>query len=266
MVTEGISQRSSGSPEGNLRYDARAVGELAEFARTRDAKLRERLALHWDGVVHWVARRFAGPNVPMDDLIQVGRIGLLHALDRYDPQHGARFVTYAVTMISGEIKHYFRDLQWEIRVPREMRELYRAIPRVEDELRTELGRAPTMSEMATRMEISEESLAAVMELGSAYRPDSLNTTPAFEDWEGSESLQDRLGGPDPDLEAIVEHAALRGALSRLEDRKRWILHRRYFQEWSQAEVARELGISQMHVSRLEREALGQLRRVLAGGV
>jgi RNA polymerase sigma-B factor len=239
--------------------------DLAEYARTRDSALRERLALRLDGIVHWLARRYARDSVPLDDLIQVGRIGLLQALDRYDPDRGTRFVTYAVTMISGEIKHYFRDMLWDVRVPRDLQELYRAAPRAEEAIRARVHRTPTLSEVAAHLGVPEERIAAAMELGSAYQPRSLSSVPAFEDWDGSESLQDRLGGPDPELEAIIEFGALRSAMQRLDRRKRWILRRRYFEEWTQTEVARELGISQMHVSRLEREALGQLRRSLGAG-
>jgi RNA polymerase sigma-B factor len=238
---------------------------LAEFALTRDPRLREKLAERFDSLVQWLARRFARANVPLEDLIQVGRIGLLQALDRYDPERGARFVTYAVAMISGEIKHYFRDVLWDIRVPRPLQDLHRAVPRAEEELRTWLDRHPTISEMADYLGICEERIAAAMELGTAYQPHSLNTTPNFEDWDGSEALQDRLGEADPGIEAVVEFSPLRSAMKGLDRRKQWILRRRYFEEWSQSEVARELGISQMHVSRLEREALIQLRRTLASG-
>jgi len=245
--------------------DAETARVLAEYARTRDRDLRDCLALRLDGIVQWLARRFVRASVPLEDLIQVGRIGLLQALDRYDPDRGTRFVTYAVTMISGEIKHYFRDMMWEVRVPRELQELYRAVPRAEEDLRVQTNRTPTVGEVAAYLGVSEERIAAVMELGTAYQPRSLNTVPSFEEWDGSEALQDRLGGPDPGIDAVIEFGALRSALQRLDARKQWILRRRYYEEWTQTEVARELGISQMHVSRLEREALGQLRRTLATG-
>lgn len=262
MVQESPSRPVTTLAVGTHSDDASTERLLVDYACTRDSRLREELAKRFDSLVQWLARRYARGHVPIDDLIQVGRIGLLQALDRYDPDRGARFVTYAVTMISGEIKHYFRDMLWEVRVPRQLQELYRAFPRAEEELRLRFSRTPTISEVAEHLGISEERIAAVMELGSAYQPDSLNTTPAFEDWDGSEALQDRLGEPDAEIDAIVEHGALRGAIERLDERKRFIVRRRYFEEWSQHEVARELGISQMHVSRLEREALRQLRRAL----
>jgi RNA polymerase sigma-B factor len=246
--------------------DAQSARLLAEYARTRDPHIRNRLALHFDRVVHWLVKRFVRPNVPIEDLLQVGRIGLLQALDRFDPMRGTKFVTYAVAMISGEIKHYFRDVLWDIRVPREMQDLYRAVPHAEDELRSQLGRAPTISEVAAILGICEERIAAVMELGSIYHHQSLNTLPVFDDWDGSEELQDRLGTCDTGIDAVIEFSPLRDAMERLDERKRWIIRRRFFEEWSQNEVARELGISQMHVSRLEREALRQLRRNLTPGL
>jgi RNA polymerase sigma-B factor len=235
---------------------------LAEFIETRDPKLRDLLARRFDRVVQWLANKYACGNVATDDLLQMGRIGLLQALDRYDPERGVKFITYAISMIVGEIKHYFRDCAWGLRAPRPLRELYAALPHVEETLYSRLGRSPTLMEMAEHMGVTEERIAAAMELGSAYQPQSLNAYQVFEDWETNEELQDLLGSTDERIDAVVEYEPLHRAMMMLDKRKRGIVLRRYFEEWSQTEVARELGISQMHVSRLEREALEQLRRVL----
>jgi RNA polymerase sigma-B factor len=192
----------------------------------------------------------------------MGRIGLLHAMDRYDPTRGVKFLTYAVSTVVGEIKHYFRDCTWGMKVPRHLQELASSLPRVEEDLYGQLGRSPTLDEMAQRMGVTEEEIAGAMELGRAYQPQSLDTTVEFEDGESHEARQDFLGCPDGRMEAVVEFAPLRVALRKLDERKQWIVQRRFYEEWSQAEVARELGISQMHVSRLEREALRDLKRCL----
>jgi RNA polymerase sigma-B factor len=235
---------------------------LTEYVQTRDPRLREDLARRYDRLVQSLANKFARRGAPIDDLLQMGRIGLLHALDRYDPTRGVKFLTYAVSTVVGEIKHYFRDCTWGFRVPRHLQELAAAFPRVEEELYGQLGRSPTISEMAQRMGVGEEEIAGAMELGRAYQPQSLDATVEFDDGESNEARQDFLGRPDPRMEAVVEYAPLRSALGVLDERKQLIVRRRFFEQWSQTEVARELGISQMHVSRLEREALGQLRTAM----
>jgi RNA polymerase sigma-B factor len=235
---------------------------LTEFVATRDPQLRDALAQRFDRVVQWLSRKFARGTVPIEDLVQMGRIGLLQALDRYDPERGVKFLTYAISMITGEIKHYFRDCAWGLRVPRQLQELAVALPRVEEGLYTKLGRSPTLTEMAESLGVTEEQIAAAMELGSAFQPQSLNVCHPFGDWESHEELQDLLGSADRRLEAVVEFEPLYSAMKGLDERKHWIVRRRYFEDWSQTEVARELGISQMHVSRLEREALNQLRVAL----
>jgi RNA polymerase sigma-B factor len=126
-----------------------------------------------------------------------------------------------------------------------------------------LGRPPTVSELAAHFGASEEEISEAIELDRAYMPYSLDAEMGSDTGEVNDRLQDLLGGPDERLQAIVEHAALHGAMAALDERKQWILHRRYFDEWTQVEVSRELGVSQMHVSRLEREALAELRRKLA---
>jgi RNA polymerase sigma-B factor len=239
--------------------DAETDRLLTEFVETRDPRLRDALAQRFDRVVQWLSRKFARGTVPIEDLVQMGRIGLLQALDRYDPDRGVKFLTYAISMITCEIKHYFRVCDWGLRVPRQLQELAVALPKVEEGLYSELGRSPTITEMAECLGVNEEQIAAAMELGSAFQPQSLNVGHPFGDWESHEELQDLLGGSDERLDAVVEFEPLYAALEGLDERKHWIVRRRYFEDWSQTEVARELGISQMHVSRLEREALKQLR-------
>lgn len=242
--------------------DAGTERMLAQYARTREPHLRDELCRRYDNRVQSLASKFARRGAPIDDLLQMGRIGLLHALDRYDPTRGVKFLTYAVSTVVGEIKHYFRDCTWGMKVPRHLQELAASLPRVEEELYGKLGRSPTLDEMAVRMGVTAEEIASAMELGRAYQPQSLDATVEFEDGESHEARQDFLGRSDARLDAVVEFAPLRRALSVLDERKQWIVQRRFYEEWSQAEVARELGISQMHVSRLEREALGQLRHAL----
>jgi RNA polymerase sigma-B factor len=235
---------------------------VERFAQTRDGKLRDKVIESQVGLVEALASRFARPGAPMEDLVQVGTVGLIQALDRYNPTLGVKFSTYAVSTIVGEIKHYFRDCTWLVKAPRHLREIASSLPRVEEKLATKLGRSPTMADLAAYYRVSEETLLQAMELDHVYTLYSLDAELGVEGGEVHERLQDLLGSNDPDLEAIVEHAPLRNALERLAPRKQWILRRRYFEGWSQIEVSEELGISQMHVSRLERDALRDLKRTL----
>jgi RNA polymerase sigma-B factor len=244
-----------------------AVEPLVErFARTRDTKLREKVIESQIGLVEALASRFARPGAPMEDLVQVGTVGLIQALDRFNPTLGVKFSTYAVSTIVGEIKHYFRDCTWLVKAPRQLREIASSLPRAEEKLSSKLGRSPTLTELAAHYRCSEETLLQAMDLDHVYSPYSLDAELGVEGGEMHERLQDLLGGNDPDLEAIVEHAPLRNALERLAPRQQWILRRRYYEGWSQIEVSEALGISQMHVSRLERDALRDLKRRLGAPV
>jgi RNA polymerase sigma-B factor len=237
---------------------------LTEYVVTRDPRQRDELARRYDRLVHWLAHKFAHRGAPIDDLIQMGRIGLLHALDHFDPLRGVSFRTYAVSTILGQIKHFFRDCTWLVRVPRHLQEIAASLPRVEETLCARLNRPPTVAEIAECIGVPEEEVVSAMELGRAYQPKSLDALMEFDDGERAQSFGDTLGRPDERMEALVEYASLRTAINGLDDRKRLILQRRFYEQWSQTEVARELGISQMHVSRLEREALSQLRSLLTG--
>jgi RNA polymerase sigma-B factor len=238
-------------------------GLASGYARTRDAAMREQLIMAHRHLVEALAARFCRRGAPLEDLVQVASIGLIQALDRYDPARGVKFTTYAVSTIVGEIKHYFRNCTWAVKVPRQLQEIAANLARTEETLSRKLGRSPTVGELAARFGVTEEEISEAIELDRAYSPYSLDAELASEGGEVNDRLQDLLGRQDERLEAIVEHSPLHGALSGLDARKKWILQRRYFDGWTQVEVSRELGVSQMHVSRLEREALRELRQKLA---
>lgn len=239
----------------------RPTGEelAACYARTQDPEVRERAILAHRNLVEILSSKMVRKGAAVEDLIQVGTIGLIMALDRFDPDRGVKFSTYAVNTIVGEIKHYFRDCTWIVKVPRQLQEIAAGIHRHrEDEARSR-GRAPTIGELAERMGISEELIVEAMELDVVYSPYSLDAQLGQDDSEHHERLTEVLGSADGRLDRMVNYAPLWRAIELLEPRKRWILRRRYFDEWSQSEVGRALGISQMHVSRLEREALKELQ-------
>jgi len=237
---------------------------LQEYWRTRDPRLREPILKQYENLINSLAARFARGGVPMDDLAQVAAIGLIHALERFDNERGVKFVTYAVSTMVGEIKHYFRDHTWGLKVPRHLQEIATNLPRVEEELYCRLHRSPTIAELAERFRAREEDILEAMELAHAYQPQSLDARIEFESGDSTDRVQDLMGAPDGRLEAVVEHAPLMTALEALDERKRQIVKLRYFDEWSQSEVGRALGISQMHVSRLERQALTELRAAMGG--
>jgi len=257
----------NGTSEARREAGRPAAADLellaARYAVTRDVRLREQLILAHHHLVEALAARFCRRGAPLEDLIQVASIGLIQALDRFDPSRGVKFTTYAVSTIVGEIKHFFRNCTWAVKVPRHLQEIAANLTRTEETLSRRLGRVPTIGELAAHFGVTEEEISEAIELDRAYTPYSLDAELANDSGEVSERLQDLLGRTDERLQAIVEHSALHGALSGLDHRKQWILQRRYFDGWTQMEVSRELGVSQMHVSRLEREALRELRHKLA---
>jgi RNA polymerase sigma-B factor len=215
-------------------------------------------------MVRYLAGRFgAGPGTSTEDLVQVGYIGLIAAIERFDPDKGVSFVTFAVPTILGEIKRYFRDQTWGLKAPRRLRELGLSLRKLREQLEQKLGRPPTVPEMAVAANVSEERLLQAMDLDRIYQPASLDAHLQDENGEDKSSFWDAIGRDDPELGAIDEREALRRALDCLDQRQRSIIYFRFFEEASQAEVARRLGISQMHVSRLERQALRRLKALLA---
>lgn len=230
-----------------------------QWKQSGDPLLRERLILSQRNLVTYLARRFLDRGELSEDVMQIGMVGLINALDGFDPSRGLKFSTFAIPTISGEIRRYFRDRMWGMRVPRRMQELYVVIQNRAEELTQKFDRSPTYAEIAFSLQLEVEEVVEVLELGHALDPQSLDD-PVFGD-EGS-NLADTIGGLDPDLQASEEHAALQMALARLTENERRVLEMAYFQGFSQADIARRLGVSQMHISRLLRRALGQLRHLL----
>ncbi len=232
-----------------------------EFRRTRDPHVRERLIQQHQNLVHFLAAKFVNRGEPLDDLIQVGMIGLIHAVDRFDPERGLRFTTYATPTIVGEIKRYFRDRAWNLKVPRWLQERHVRVSRANEALTRELGRSPTIAEIAARVGCTEEEALDAAELGHAYETLSLESRVPTEGDLGS-TISDSLGLDDLEIDRIQSHADLEQAVEQLDSREKAILYLRFFQELSQTEVARRLQISQMHVSRLQARALLRLREIL----
>jgi RNA polymerase sigma-B factor len=219
---------------------------------------RERLVEQYIGLVEFLARRFRNRGEPLEDLVQVGTIGLLKAIDRFDLDREVEFSTYATPTIVGELKRHFRDKGWAVRVPRRLQELHLELTKVVGMLGQELGRAPTVAEIAEATSTDEETVLEGLEIAQAYNFTSLDA-PIESDDGGSTSFADHLGIQDEHLENLEYRASLAPEITKLPDRERTILYLRFFKGLTQSEIADRLGISQMHVSRLLNRTLVQLR-------
>jgi RNA polymerase sigma-B factor len=234
------------------------------YWKTRDPKVREQLVLKHMNLARSLASKFANRGEPLEDLVQVATIGLINAVDRYDPSRGTKFSTYATPTILGEIKRYFRDKSWNLKVPRHLQELNWSANKAVEELSQELGRSPSIKEIAQRIGATEEETLEALELGNAHETVSLDNQLSVEGEPAYLMQGEIIGEQDADLEKIEDFEDLRIAIDALEPREKAIVLMRFFEGLSQAEVAKRLGISQMHVSRLQHRALQKLRQVLSG--
>ena len=230
--------------------------EVAEwFAALPDREARERLVHRFLPLAEHLAQRFVGRGEAREDLEQVARLGLLHAIDRFDAERGVQFSTFATVTIVGELKRHFRDKGWSIRVPRSLQESALLVNRTASELWQELGRAPSIEEVAARADLPSEAVLEAMEAVQAYSTASLEA-PVGEDGVTTGEL---LGDDDPGFAVSDEWLAIAPRLQGLPARERRILYLRFFEDKTQTEIAREVGISQMHVSRLLDRTLAILR-------
>ena len=227
-----------------------------EYSYVRNTLVELNLAL-----VKFAASRFRSRSEPMEDIIQVGTIGLIKAIDRFDCERGVEFPTFAMPTVVGEIKRFFRDTSWSVRVPRRLQELRLALTKASDELSQKLDRSPTVPELAAVLGVSEEDVVDGLAVGNAYTASSLDS-PAPEDDGGEGSLADRLGYEDTALEGVEYRESLKPLLAKLPPRERQIIMLRFFANMTQSQIGEEVGISQMHVSRLLTRTLAQLREGL----
>jgi RNA polymerase sigma-B factor len=236
--------------------------KFVEFAETRSPSTRDELIEAHLGLAEYLARRFSNRGEPLDDLVQVASVGLLKAVDRFDPTRGVEFSTYATHTIVGELKRHFRDKGWAVRAPRRMQELYLRLGKIVSTLSQELGRSPTIPELANEAQVSEEEVLEALEAGQAYRFASLDAPSPGED--DGDSMSSHLGADDAGMVDAEHRVALSPLLAQLPQREQTILHLRFFEGMTQSEIAGRLGISQMHVSRLLARSLAQLRAAAEG--
>ncbi len=245
-----MSDESKGS-----RFDRQ---KFVEFARTRDPALRDELVATHLGLAQHLARRFSHRGESPDDLMQVASIGIVKSVDRFDPDRGVEFSTFAARTVVGELKRHFRDRGWSVRAPRRVQELYLEIGHTTAELSQRFGRPPTVAELSEATGATTEAVLEALEAGSAYRATSIDAPTRDEG-----NLAESLGDVDADFEHAEDRSVLGPALATLAPREQMVVRLRFVDGLTQAEIAARIGVSQMHVSRLLAASLRQLRTELA---
>ncbi len=246
--------RSPGPAEGLA--DERRL--LARFAETRDPKLREELVNRFLPLARSLAMRYAGGAEPTDDLVQVASVGLMGALERFDPSRGIPFAAFAGPTILGELRRHFRDRVWTLRVPRGLQERIRDVDDAITSLSSQLERSPSVGEIAEKLEIGEDDVLEAMEAAGARRTMSLDQPTAGDD-AGDAVIGERVGAQDPGFELVEERSAISAGVKVLSDLEREVLRLRFVEDLTQSKIAEQVGYSQMHVSRILRRALERVR-------
>jgi RNA polymerase sigma-B factor len=234
--------------------ESELLDDFREYRRTHDRALRNRLIESNAHLARSLARRFANRSEPLDDLEQVAMLGVLKAVERFDPERGTPFGAFAVPTVVGELRRHFRDQGWMVRVPRRVQDLHLRIGTVISELSQQLGRSPTPREIADAAGVRDEDVLEALDAGNRYRPTSLDVGPTGSD---SDAL---VGDTDAEFASVEDRATLLELLHRLPEREQRVMYMRYFEDMTQAEIAEAVGVSQMHVSRLLSRSLAALSR------
>lgn len=246
-----ISQQRSGDPSADQLW--------SRYSRTRDPRTRDQIVRQFERLAYSIAHRFSRPGGQSDDVIQVALLGLVKAIDRFDPATNHRFSTFATPTIVGEIKRYFRDNTWNLHVPRGMKELQLQVKRATASMTERLGREPTSAELAARLELPEKKILEALSLDEVNRPLSLDREVKRAGADRSGNLEESLGTVDHALTEAEHRVSVHQALARLGASHRRVIEMRYLQAMTQREVAAQLGVSAMHVNRQEKQALALLR-------
>jgi RNA polymerase sigma-B factor len=236
---------------------------LRRYHEEGDLQARERLIEQYMSLVRSLARRYSYRGEQLDDLVQIGAIGLIKAIDRFDLERGVELTTYATPNIIGEIKRHFRDKGWSVRVPRGLQELNVQLSRLIEQLTVQLERSPTIAELAKASDSTEEEVLEALESGRAYSTLSLSTGGGGGDGDDDLDPLESIGEEEHEYEVSEDRAVLEPGFRALDDRERRILHLRFFEGLTQSQIAQQVGISQMHVSRLIRRSLEKIRAEIA---
>ena len=236
---------------------------LRRYHEEGDISAREQLIEQYMSLVRSLARRYAYRGEQLDDLVQIGAIGLIKAIDRFDVNRGVELTTYATPNIIGEIKRHFRDRGWAVRVPRGLQELNIQLSRLVEQLTVQHGRSPTIPELAKAAGVTDEEVLEALESGRAYSSLSLSAGSGGHDDDGELDPLESLGTVEHQYEVSEDRAVLAPGFRVLDERERAILHLRFFEGLTQSQIAQQVGISQMHVSRLIRRSLEKIREEIA---
>ncbi|MBE1555205.1 RNA polymerase sigma factor SigB [Sporosarcina limicola] len=255
------SPRETGTKEKVLDW-------IKQYQETNDEEAQTNLVLHYERLVQSIARKYSNGKPFHEDIVQVGMLGLLGAIRRYNPEFGRSFEAFAVPTIIGEIKRYLRDKTWAVHVPRRIKELGPKIKATVETLTTEMQRSPLVAEIAKYLDIDEESILEAMEMGRSYQALSMDHTLDADSEGGTLTLFDLVGETDEGYEQTDQRMLVADALNVLSERERQIIQYTYIEQLSQKETGERLDISQMHVSRLQRKAIKKLQEAIlaAGGV
>jgi RNA polymerase sigma-B factor len=249
--------------DSGAAIQAAASSELFECWRThRDRRARDELVERFLPLAYKLARRYIRSSEPFDDLAQVASLGLIKAVERFDPSRGYAFSSLAVPTILGELKRYFRDSSWALHVERSAQERARQITAAQNAISARTGRAPTISELSQYLECSEEEVIDGLQIAEAYDAISLDAPPPNET-DGPSSRLSSLGQLDPQIELVSDAVTIFAAAKHLPDRERVVLYLRFAEDLPQTEIAKRIGVSQMQVSRLLRRSLARLRELTA---
>jgi RNA polymerase sigma-B factor len=236
---------------------------LRRYHEQGDLAAREQLIEQYMSLVRSLARRYSYRGEQLEDLVQIGAIGLIKAIDRFDVNRGVELTTYATPNIIGEIKRHFRDRGWSVRVPRGLQELNIQLSRLIEELTVQNGRSPTIPELAKAASVTDEEVLEALESGRAYTSLSLSAGSGGGDDDGELDPLESLGTEEHQYEVSEDRAVLEPGFRVLDERERKILHLRFFEGLTQSQIAQQVGISQMHVSRLIRRSLEKIREEIA---
>ena len=233
---------------------------LERYAKDRSPIVREELVDRFMPLARRLAARYAGGAEPFDDLVQVASVGLVKAIDRFDPERGTAFSTFAVPTILGELKRHFRDRGWSVHVPRDVQERILKVERAMAELPAKLGHAPTVQEIGERIEASDEEVLEAMHASQGHHAVSLDATSTMGDGDEPGPLRDRIGSEDLSFDTVEYGEAIAPVLREISERDRTVLHLRFVEDLTQSEIADRVGVSQMHVSRILRATIEKLRQ------
>ena len=246
-------------PKGKDAWDKERTRELfRRYKEEGDEDAREQLIVSHLNLVRFISSKFKNRGEPLDDLVQVGTVGLIKAIDRFDPERGLEFTTYATPTIMGEIKRHFRDKGWSVRVPRRLQELSAKVNQVTDDLTTELQRSPSVDEIAQHLGVTAEEVLEAMESSSAYTSVPLEAGGSSDD-EEAPSVIDRYASEDEDLAASDDRMVIEDAIKDFNPREQDVIRMRFIDGLTQVEIAERLGVSQVQVSRLLRRTLRKIQ-------